>query len=204
MQGGVRMRGLLQATTGAGRGPQRRSGSAGGCSAAVVSVVPVLGGCSCTGEREGAASSRHLRLMTAEQYTNSLGTVFGEDIADSVPAPLPPTPRTDGLLASGAAGVGVNSDQLGQLQQAAVAVAAQVADGEHRDSRASCAPGSDRQRDDACARAFLEQTGRLLYRRPLGQDLLTQLSANAGEAGDELEDFFAGLGSVLEGMLVSY
>jgi len=126
--GGVRMRSSLQATAGTCRVPQHQPGiETKWYSTAVVCIALSLGGCS-SGEPPGAASSKNLRLMTAQQYTNSLATVFGQDIADSVPAPLPPTPRTDGLLSSGASSVGVNSDQLGQLQQAAVAVAAQVID----------------------------------------------------------------------------
>ena len=200
----VRMRSSLQTTVGARRMPQRQPGiEARWYSIAVVSIALALGSCS-SGEPPGGASSKNLRLMTAQQYTNSLATVFGEDIADSVPAPLPPTPRTDGLLSSGASSVGVNSDQLGQLQQAAVAVAAQVIDAEHREYLVNCTPADAKKRDDTCAESFLQKTGRLLYRRPLEPALLKQLTADAGEAADQLEDFYAGLAIALEGMLVSY
>ncbi len=37
--------------------------------------------------------------MSAKQYTQSVSYLFGADVADAVPAPLPPLARTSGLLA---------------------------------------------------------------------------------------------------------
>ncbi len=87
-----------------------------------VALATLLGlaGCSGgTGEPEGSASPLRVRLLSAKQYTQSVSYLFGADVADAVPAPLPPLARTSGLLASGAASIGVTSDQLQQIQTAA-------------------------------------------------------------------------------------
>ena len=72
-------------------------------------VLAVVG---CSGESgpvepEDSASLLRVRLMTGEQYTNTIAQIFGADISNAVPPPLPPLARTDGLLSSGAAFVGV-------------------------------------------------------------------------------------------------
>jgi hypothetical protein len=93
----------------------------------------LLGGCgagSDAGDDALAASQPRVRLLTAQQYSNSIAQVFGEDVGASVIAPLPPLPRTDGLLANGAAFVAPTSDQVSQIQQAAAAIAAAVVDDE--------------------------------------------------------------------------
>ncbi|GIT20848.1 MAG: hypothetical protein CM1200mP40_05300 [Gammaproteobacteria bacterium] len=65
-------------------------------------------------------------MLTGEQFTNSIAAVFGEDIANSILPPIPPMTRIEGLLSSGAAFVGVTSDQISQIQQAATSIAARV------------------------------------------------------------------------------
>ena len=141
--------------------------------------------------------------MTGEQYSQTLSYIFGSDVSNSVPAPLPMLNRTDGLLETGAASVGVTSDQLQQIQQAAASVAAKVVDESHRDFLIPCKPGSEKAADAACATAFLKQVGRLWFRKPLSDTELAKLAVEADTAADQQEDFYGGLASVLEGMLVS-
>ena len=141
--------------------------------------------------------------MSGKQYTNTIAYIFGADVADAVPSPLPPLTRTAGLLASGAASIGVTSDQLQQIQQAATAIAAKVVDEEHRGFLIPCKPANEKAADAACATKFLTQTGRLWYRHPLEPAQLTKLVGEANGAADQLKDFYAGLASALEGMLVS-
>lgn len=141
--------------------------------------------------------------MSATQYSLTIGHIFGSDVSDSVPAPIPPLPRTEGLLATGAASIGVTSDQLQQFQQAASAVAAKVVDEEHRDYLIPCQPHSPSAADDVCAAKFLKDTGRLWYRRALKDAELAKLVAEAGTAANQLEDFYAGLAIVIERILIS-
>lgn len=141
--------------------------------------------------------------MTGQQYSNTIAQVFGTDVSASVTPPLPPLARTDGLLASGATFVGVTSDQIQQIQQAAVFIAARVVDEYHRDYLVPCEPISATEADAACAAEFLRQTGRLLYRRPMDETRVAELVDVANAAADETEDFYAGLSLALEAILIS-
>ncbi len=154
------------------------------------------------GEPEGSASPLRVRLMSAEQYSNTLAHIFGQDVSDSVLPPLPPFTRTDGLLASGAAFVGVTSDQAQQIQQAAEFVAGKVVDESHRDYLLSCQPVSDKEADSACAAQILKEIGRLLYRRPLDETKVSHLVDVAEAATSDAEDFYAGLAIAIETLMI--
>ena len=111
--------------------------------------------------------------------------------------------RTDGLLASGAAYVGVTSDQISQIQLAATSIAAKVVDEEHRDFLIPCQPESPEEADPACAELFLRETGRLLYRQTLNDVRLADLIDIAGYAAEQTENFYTGLALALESLLIS-
>lgn len=171
--------------------------------APLMAAVLFLAGCSGgSAEPEDSASLLRVRLMSGQQYSNTIAQIFGADISDSVLAPLPPLTRTDGLLASGAAFVGVTSDQIQQIQQAAASVAEKVVDETHRDFLIPCTPVSPTDADSACAAQFLRETGRLLYRRPLDETKVAELADVADAAADQTADFYAGLAIALEAMLI--
>jgi hypothetical protein len=152
-------------------------------------------------EPEVPASPPHLRLMTAEQYRNSLAYIFGPSV--NLDVKFPPLRRTNGLLANGASVAGVTASQLEQFQHAAAGVAAQVVDANHRDYLIPCKPADKKKADATCARKFLRRTGRLLNRRALRDDELDSYVQHAGSAADSLKDFYSGLQAALEGMLIS-
>lgn len=169
----------------------------------IAAAIIFLASCSSdTAEPENSASVLRVRLMTGQQYSNTIAQIFGADISDSVAPPLPPLSRTDGLLASGAAFVGVTSDQIQQIQQAAASVAEKVVDETHRDFLIPCSPVSPTESDTACAARFLRETGRLLYRRPLHETKVAALTDIADETADRTADFYAGLAIALEAMLI--
>ncbi|MHB1204935.1 MAG: DUF1588 domain-containing protein [Rhodospirillaceae bacterium] len=169
-------------------------------SVAVAEATPVLA---------DQSSPARRRLMTGQQYLNTITAIFGSDI--QIISPFAPLQRTDGLLASGAASAGVPSGELQQFQRAAATIAGQVVDDgnlrlrvpSHRDSLIPCKPAAADKPDAACAGLFLKATGRLLYRHPLSDAKVAALVDEAGKATVQLNDFYAGLASVLEGMLIS-
>lgn len=171
----------------------------------LLAALVLLTGCSDSGGGGApeAGSAQRARLLTAEQYRNSIAAVFGADIADSVLSPMPPLSRTAGLRANGAAAVGLTSDQLSQIQRSAAAIAAKVVDEAHRDFLLPCRPADVAAADAACAEAFLREAGRLLQRRPLAEDRLSALVAGAGRAAEETGDFYTGLALALEALLIS-
>ena len=154
-------------------------------------------------EPDQSASVLRTRLMTGEQYGNTIAQIFGEDIRNSVLPPIPPMARTDGLLASGSAFVGVTSDQISQIQQTAAFIAAKVVDEEHRDFLVPCRPESLEEPDPNCAGLFLRETGRLLQRQAVDDIRLSELVDIAAYAAEQTEDFYAGLALALESMLIS-
>ncbi len=149
-----------------------------------------------------------VRRMTQSQYANTIAYVFGSDLA--IGEPFAPLPRTDGLLASGASSAGMTAGEFQQLQRSASAIAAQVVDkgnpgdrvAPRRDFLVPCKPQAVDAADDACAAKFIKQTGRLLYRHTLPDTLVAELVGNAHKGAAELKDFYAGLATVIEGMLL--
>jgi len=170
----------------------------------VLAAVFLAAGCSREApEPDGSATPQRVRLLTGDQYLNMIEQVFGRDVSRSVAAPLPPLMRTDGLLASGAAAVGVTSDQVQQIQQAAQFIAAKVVDDRHRFFLVPCEPVSVTDADAACAAEFLRPVSRLLYRRTVDETRIAELVDIAGKAADETDDFYAGLSIALETVLIS-
>jgi hypothetical protein len=168
-------------------------------------ALAVLGGCS--SEPEGAAepatsgSPLRAKLVTAEQYRNTLEYIFGPSI--DVRVQFAPPQRREGLIANGASSAGLSATQVEQFQRAATGVAEQVVDINHRDYLLPCEPASADAPDDACASAFLAKVGRLLYRRALSDEELAGYVKNAATAAERLEDFYAGVALALKGMLIN-
>ena len=160
----------------------------------------VLIGCS-PREPETVGTEPRLRLVTADQYLNSLHYIFGHGI--ELQLEFPPFERTDGLLGNSAGIAGISSSQLEQFQRAALSVASQVVSSAHREFLIPCQPAAEDAADETCATEFLSNTGRLLYRRPLEDAELALFVDSAVSGADTLEDFYAGLEIALEAMLLS-
>jgi hypothetical protein len=156
-----------------------------------------------------ASSPARTRLMSVAQYNNTIAHIFGSDIASN--AQFAPLQRTEGLLALGASSAGVPFGEMQKLQRAAALVAAQVVDNgnldlgvpSHRDSLIPCKPADAASADPACAETFLRAAGRLLYRRAVPEERLARMVEEAGKSAVQLKDFYAGLATVIEGMLIS-
>ncbi len=180
-----------------------------GCSVSESSNAPAGAQLSALPPGISASSPAQRRLITEQQYLNTVANIFGNDI--EVIAQFAPMQRTDGLLALGASKAGVPSGELQKFMRAARQVASQIVDNgnlelrlaSHRDALMPCKPAAADKPDAACAEMFLRSTGRLLYRRPLTEDRLKQMVAEAGKATTQLHDFYAGISTVVEGMLIS-
>lgn len=164
-------------------------------------AMVALSSCSRISEPQVPAGRPHLRLITTQQYVNTLAHVFGPSI--HLETKFPPMVRTDGLLENGAALAGVTASQLEQFQRAAADVSKQVVDEHHRSYLIPCNPKADDAGDKECAAKFLKRAGRLLHRRTLSSAEVEMYVNRADSAADDLKDFYAGLGVALEGMLIS-
>jgi hypothetical protein len=152
-------------------------------------------------EAADATSPARVRLISQEQYANTLAYVFGPDT--KVSAHFAPFRRTDGLLEVGASSAGVTLGQMQEFQRTAGAMAEQIVSPEHRNFLIPCAPKHENAADKRCAAQFLSSVGRLLYRRPMRKDEVDAMVLAAGTSGDRLKDFYTGLAVALEGMLIS-
>jgi hypothetical protein len=152
-------------------------------------------------EPADASSAARVRLISQDQYFNSLAYIFGPDVA--VATHFAPFRRTDGLLAIGGASAGVTLGQMQEFQRTAGAVADKVVSPAYRNFLIPCTPRSETRADDACAGRFIGLVGRLLFRRPLNPAEQAALVGQANAAATRLKDFYAGLAVTLEGLLIS-
>jgi hypothetical protein len=107
------------------------------------------------------------------------------------------------LLALNASTAGLTETQLEVYQKIASLVAAQVMSPERRSLLVPCRPVDPNAADRACAAKFVSDVSRRLYRRTLSEERIGEIVDEADKGATTLHDFYAGLESALEGMLVS-
>ena len=143
-----------------------------------------------------------MRRLTEAQYRNAVADIFGPDI--QVAGRMDPLVRLPhGLQTSAVSAISVSPAGFEQYTRMARAIAGQVVDEAHRATLVGCRPAAEDRADDACARAFLERVGRLLFRRPLAPADLQRQVAAAREGARLSGSFYTGLALSLETMLVS-
>ncbi len=142
-----------------------------------------------------------MRLITSEQYVNTLQSIFGAGLEYRVQ--FAPIQRVDGLLAVGATSTVMTSGAFDQFDSAARSIAAQVVDARRRDFLLPCKPAKQNAADDTCAGAFLGGTGRLLFRRSLTSDELGAYVHIAHDSAEAAHDFYTGLSNALTSLLVA-
>ncbi len=174
-------------------------------------TLGVLASCSpADPEPESSGTLPLTKLITAEQYSNSLAYIFGSGIDTQVQ--FAPVARNEGLLANSLATAGVSVGQVQTIQSVASSVARQVMNVENRNHLVACRPEAIDGADETCAADFISKIGRLLFRRALTDNeiatFVEQASVSAQELdgeeldGDKLDGFYAGLEVVLEGLLL--
>ena len=154
----------------------------------------LLLGLAACGPADGPASSGGpvtMRRLTQDQYRQTIADIFGTDI--KVAGRFEPDARKDGLLALGTSSVTITSAGFEQYDGIARNIAAQVVAEDHRDKLLPCQPADAKAADEACARQILAKYGRLMFRRPLAAEELSDRVAVAGEAAKTLGDFYAGM-----------
>ena len=148
---------------------------------------------------EGAEPS--LKRLTEQQYRNVIADLFGDHII--VAGSFDPILRQDGLIAIGAGSATISASSFDKYEKLAHSIADQVVNERNRALFVPCEPVQLDAPDDACAKAFLEPVGRLLFRRPLEEVELAQATDLADAASRELGDFYEGLAFGLTSLLVS-
>ena len=141
------------------------------------------------------------RRLSEVQYKQSIDDIFGAGI--KIPGRFEPPLRYDGLLAIGDAKVVVTPSAFEQYEVRAREIAAQVLAEERRKTVVPCEPSPSSPFDEVCARQFLAQYGRLLFRRPLMDEEIASIIGAARDAAAKSGDFYTGLQLGLARLLMS-
>ncbi|MFN3199073.1 MAG: DUF1592 domain-containing protein [Bradymonadia bacterium] len=140
-----------------------------------------------------AAPSRMFRL-TMQQYRNSLRDVFGADLA--LPDDLEADTPLHGFSVIGGGELTVSPRAAEQYEVAARYVAAQL----FGDGQGPALTGCDTPEPE-CLSVFFAHHGRLLWRRPLTEAELQDLLDVVDQAGNLLQDPWAGVQMTVSAML---
>jgi hypothetical protein len=132
-----------------------------------------------------------LRLLTESEYRNSIADTFRPGI--QVQGRFEPGRRVGGLLAASTAVLSVPPAEFEAFSKMADNIAIQVVETKNRARLIPCTPKSSNAPDDTCAGRFLNQYGRLLFRRPLTVDELKSRVELADKLAKSSNDFYYGL-----------
>jgi hypothetical protein len=142
-----------------------------------------------------------LRRVSASQYEQIVTDLFGPGI--EITGRFEPDVRRDGLLALGSSALSVTASGFEQYYAIAASVADQALAEQRRTAVVPCQPADPKTADPACAAAFVEKYGRLLFRRPLARDEVEARVALAAEAAARSESFYEGLELALVSLMIS-
>lgn len=142
-----------------------------------------------------------VKLISQQQYANTMAALFGDDI--EVPAQFPPVNRTEGLLSLGNANTAITPVIVERFYRYGQLVTGQLFAPDRRDFVVPCKPTDELAPDAVCAETFLGSIGRYLYRRPLSEMELSGYVTAAGDATLKLGNFYEGLSYVLAVMMAS-
>ncbi len=169
---------------------------------APLAALALLGLAACgTAEPPTSGGAPTVRRLTESQYRNIIVDVFGSQIV--VAGRFDPIVRTDGLLAVGASRATITPSGVERFAQLARSIAEQVVAPGNRELLLPCTPAAAAAPDDACARQFLSQAGRYLFRRKLADDEVATLVKLAAAGAQARGDFYAGLSYPLQSLLAA-
>ncbi len=141
------------------------------------------------------------RLITPQQYGNTMDYVFGPGVAPRVQ--FSSFRRMSGLTALGAKAAGMSAGGLDALERSARATASTVVSEGHREFLLPCTPKAADKPDNKCVDKVVRHYGRLLLRRSLSKEEVGRYVAIASEATTRFNDFYQGLSMSLSGMFMA-
>lgn len=154
-----------------------------------------------SGEPDVVGGPLMVRRLTEEQYRATIADVFSPDIPVNGRFEAPA--RTQGLVSVGTSTSGMSPFAVEQYDIAAQGIASAVLSSTHRKKFLPCLIKDPKAFDAKCARAFLTEKGRLLFRRPLQRAEADKYVALAQATTAQLGDYPKGLELGLYAMLIS-
>ncbi len=144
------------------------------------------------------AASPVFRRLTVTEYENAVQDLLGVEVVTAVE----PDVVVNGMRSLGAGSSSISQRGVEQYEAAAFnAASSALADPELHASLVPCAPQATV--DDACAAQFVEQFGRLAWRRPLEQAEVDRLTGIVHDAATVLGTFDDGVEYGIAAMLQS-
>lgn len=167
-----------------------------------LSAAAIVGLAACEAPEPPVSDAQPMfRRLTEQQYRTIVADVFGPHIV--VAGSFDPILREEELIAVSAGHATISASSFEKFEKLAHAIADQVVAPGNRKLLIGCVPARPEAADEACARQFLERTGRLLFRRPLTRAESDRLVAVSTAAAAEVGDFYRGLAFGVAGLLVS-
>jgi hypothetical protein len=142
-----------------------------------------------------------VRRLTEDQYRATVADIFGASIP--VVGRFERGLREEGLLAIGTSHAGISPFSLEQYDASAQGVAGAILSEENRGRFVPCKPDTEAAFSAPCAQSFIEQYGRLLFRRPLSSEQTARYLKTAQAAHQRLGGFHKALQFTLAGMMVA-
>lgn len=142
-----------------------------------------------------------VRRLTEAQYRATIADIFGPNAP--IAGHFERGQRESGLLSLATSTSHISSSSLEQYHASAQSVAAYALNEANRDRTVGCKPAADNAFDAACAQQFVEQTGMLLFRRPVSREEMARYLGAARAGQEKLGSFYKGLQYTLAGMLVA-
>ena len=123
-----------------------------------------------------------LRRLTNAQYKESIASLFGMGLV--LPTRLEPDVAVDGLRSIGASVTMVSPSGVSDYEKAAYEIIEQVLADEERVARLlPCTPSSPN--DALCAEQFVQTFGRKVWRRPLTEEEVTEITHVLTSIGED-------------------
>lgn len=154
-----------------------------------------------TGEPDSVGGPPMVRRLTEAQYRSTIADTFSPDIPVNGRFEAPA--RAQGLISVGTSTAGMSPFAVEQYDTAAQGIAAAVLEPKNRRRFLPCPIKNPRTFDDKCARRFLTEKGRLLFRRPLTKLESEKYVGLARTSTAQIGEFAKGLELGLYAMLVS-
>ncbi len=140
-----------------------------------------------------------LHRLTSTQYSNAIHDLLGKDIV--IAGPLEPDHSFGGLVAVGSAKATISSWGVEQYERVAYDIASQAMKEPVRSEILNCEPES--AVDEICARQTISQLGPKIWRRPLLEEELAELTALTATVSRTLGTFETGMEFAIASMLQS-
>lgn len=168
------------------------------CTQGTIGDVPIE--TESTTELSFTPAPAQMRRLLARQYVNSVGALFGDAAADAAQPPV--DPQINGFQAIASSQLSMTDAIVREYELSARAVAAAAMGNSARIAELlDCKPAA--AVDEACFTSFIDNLGRLMFRRAVTTEERADYLKLANRAAGRFDDFYVGVQYIVLAMLQS-